>query len=292
MHVNAVAYNADLDQIAMSSPSFNEIWIIDHSTTTEEAKGHSGGLRRKGGDLLYRWGNPRAYRNGSSGDRRLFGQHNIQWISRGLLGEGHLLVFNNGGGRPRESYSSVDEFVPPTDKDGNYIRENGGAFGPAEAIWSYTAPTKKDFYSWFISGAQRLPNGNTLINSGATGVVFEVTPGKETVWKFANPFKPTGGGPPPAVAKTKAQTDGQKGAGPVSKKAVATVGPGPGGPPRAGNTLFRATRFALDFPAFRGKVLKPGKTLVEAAQDVDNPRPARETTPANPKTADAASAGR
>ncbi len=107
-----------------------------------------------------------------------------------MSGEGHLLVFNNGGGRKPEEYSSVDEFVPPTDKDGNYIRPKRGPFGPDKPLWSYTAPNKKDFYSWFISGAQRLPNGNTLINSGAVGIVFEVTPEKETVWKFSNPFKP------------------------------------------------------------------------------------------------------
>ena len=189
MHVNAVAYNAELDQIALSSPSFHEIWIIDHSTTKEEAKGHTGGRWGKGGDILYRWGNPRAYRNGTSLDQRLFGQHNIQWIAKGLSGEGHLLVFNNGGGRKPVEYSSVDEFVPPTDKDGNYIRPKRGPFGPAKPLWSYTAPNKKDFYSWFISGAQRLPNGNTLINSGAVGIVFEVTPEKETVWKFVQPFQ-------------------------------------------------------------------------------------------------------
>ena len=70
MHVNAVAYNAELDQIALSSPQFHEIWIIDHSTTTEEARGHTGGRWGKGGDILYRWGNPRAYRNGTSLDQR------------------------------------------------------------------------------------------------------------------------------------------------------------------------------------------------------------------------------
>jgi hypothetical protein len=203
MHVNAVAYNADLDQIAMSSPSFNEIWIIDHSTTTEQAKGRSGGRWGKGGDILYRWGNPRAYKNGSKLDQRLFGQHNIQWIAKGLKGEGHLLVFNNGSGRSPEEYSSVDEFVPPTDHDGNYTRANGSPFGPDRAIWSYTAPKKKDFYSWFISGAQRLPGGNTLINSGATGIVFEVTPENETVWKFANPFKPAANGPAPGAIAPK-----------------------------------------------------------------------------------------
>ncbi len=241
MHVNAVAYNADLDQIALSSPSFCEIWIIDHGTTTEEARGHTGGRWGKGGDLLYRWGNPRAYRNGTKLDQRLFGQHNIQWIPKGLSGEGHLLVFNNGSGRKPEEYSSVDEFVPPTDKDGNYIRPLHGPFGPDKPLWSYSAPNKKDFYSWFISGAQRLPNGNTLINAGAVGIVFEVTPEGETVWKFANPFKPVRSAPPAAR----------------------------GSPRRQGNTLFRATRYALDHPAFAGRTLTPGKTLVEIEEEFD-----------------------
>jgi hypothetical protein len=197
MHVNAVAYNAELDQVVVSSPHFCEIWIIDHGTTTEEARGHTGGRRGKGGDLLYRWGNPRAYRNGTKADRRLFYQHNIHWIPRGLSGEGHLLVFNNGDGRSPVAYSSVDEFVPPTDPDGRYLRDEHGRFGPAEALWSYSAPDKKDFFSSYISGAQRLPNGNTLINEGAYGLVFEVTPEKETVWKFSNPIKNV---PPPRPA--------------------------------------------------------------------------------------------
>src|SRR5436190_3841747 len=189
MHVNSVAYNAELDQIALSSPHFCQVWIIDHSTTTEQAKGHTGGRWGKGGDILYRWGNPRDYRSGAKLYQRLFFQHNVHWIPKGLRGEGRLLVFNNGGGRIPEEYSSVDEITPPTDKAGNYIREKRGAFGPSKADWTYTASNKKDFYSFFISGAQRLPNGNTLINSGANGIVFEVTPEAETVWKFVNPLK-------------------------------------------------------------------------------------------------------
>jgi hypothetical protein len=188
MHVNAVAYNADLDQVALSSPSFSEIWIIDHSTTTEEARGHTGGRWGKGGDILYRWGNPRTYRNGTKLDQRLFFQHNVQWIAAGCPGAGRLLVFNNGSQRQPEEHSSVDELEPPIDQAGNYLRREGAPLGPNEPHWSYAAPNKGDFYSWFISGAQRLPNGNTLINSGAVGTIFEVTPEKEIVWKFSNPF--------------------------------------------------------------------------------------------------------
>ena len=188
-HCNGVAYNAELDQIIVSVHAFSEFWIIDHSTTAAEAASHSGGRSGKGGDLLYRWGNPRAYRAGKKEDQKLFAQHNAHWIPRGLPGEGHVLVFNNGGNRPDGSYSSVDELVLPVDADGRYEYEPGGSYGPAGPVWSYTAPKKTDFYSFFISGAQRLPNRNTLICSGASGTIFEVTPESEVVWKYLNPVK-------------------------------------------------------------------------------------------------------
>ncbi len=188
-HFNGVAYNAELDQIVVSVWQFSEFWIIDHSTTTAEAASHAGGRSGKGGDLLYRWGNPRAYRAGTKADQKLFRQHNAHWIARGLPGEGHLLLFNNGNGRPGGNYSSVDELVLPVDEQGRYACKPGTAHGPAQPVWSYSAPKKSDFYSSFISGTQRLANGNTLICSGANGTIFEVTPSKEIVWKYINPGK-------------------------------------------------------------------------------------------------------
>jgi len=71
-HINSVDYNAQFDQILLSVPRFSEVWVIDHSTTTEEAAGHSGGNSGKGGDILYRWGNPQAYRVGDAGSEALF----------------------------------------------------------------------------------------------------------------------------------------------------------------------------------------------------------------------------
>ncbi len=153
MHTNAVDYNADLDQIMVSVHNFSEVWIIDHSTTTAQAATHSGGRYGKGGDLLYRWGNPRAYRSGTNADQRLFAQHCAKWIPKGRPGEGHLLVFNNGGGRSDGTYSSVDEVVLPVEKDGRYAREEFAAFGPERAAWSYSAPNKSSFYAMNISGA-------------------------------------------------------------------------------------------------------------------------------------------
>jgi hypothetical protein len=188
-HANGVAYNAELDQIAVSVYAFGEFWILDHSTTTKEAAGHTGGRSGKGGDLLYRWGNPRAYRAGTKADQKLFHQHNAHWIPKGLPGEGHILLFNNGSGNPGRNYSSVDELVLPVDAQGRYACNPGAAYGPDQPVWSYTAAKKSDFFSSFISGTQRLPNGNTLICSGANGTIFEVTPSKEVVWKYVNPVR-------------------------------------------------------------------------------------------------------
>jgi Spy/CpxP family protein refolding chaperone len=194
MHSNAVAYDAERDQVLLNVLEFNEFWIIDHSTTTAEAAGHTSGKSGKGGDLLYRWGNPRAYRAGTLKDQMLFGQHNTHWIPKGRPGEGHLLIFNNGSRRTGGAYSSVDELILPAFKDGAYEHKAGTAYGPEKPVWSYAAPKRSDFYAQFISGANRLPNGNTLICSGPNGTIFEVTPEKEIVWKYVNPV--TGSGSP------------------------------------------------------------------------------------------------
>jgi len=70
------------------------------------------------------------------------------------------------------------------DAKSGFSRAAGQPFGPAQPAWSYSDPGT--FYSGFISGAQRLPNGDTLICSGAPGRVFEVTPAGHIVWDWRN----------------------------------------------------------------------------------------------------------
>ncbi|NJD10564.1 MAG: arylsulfotransferase (ASST), partial [Gemmatimonadetes bacterium] len=186
-HMNSVAYNAALDQVVMSVRGNSELWVIDHSTTTAQAAGHTGGRSGKGGDLLYRWGNPATYGIGSTGAQMLYQQHDVQWIDAGSPGEGHFLVFNNGLNRPGGASSSVDEITPPVNADGSYTRTAGAAFGPTQLTWTYGGTFGKEYYAEAISGAQRLPNGNTLICYGTHGVLVEVTPAGEAVWEYINP---------------------------------------------------------------------------------------------------------
>lgn len=243
-HINSVAYNAELDQIVMSVRAFSEIWIIDHGTTTEEAARHRGGRYGKGGDLLYRWGNPATYRAGSKVDQRLFKQHDAHWIPAGLPGAGNILLFNNGNNRLGAPYSTADEIVPPVTADRRYSYQPSEAFEPEVAAWTYAAPVKTEMFSMVVSGAQRLPNGNTLICSGASGTLLEVTADHEVVWKYINPVSGNFLG-----ART------QRG-----------PGPGRGGLPPIHSALFRAYRYGADYAAFRGAALKPGQLLTEIAE--------------------------
>ncbi len=128
IHANSLDYDSVFDQVLFGARDFNEVWVIDHSTTAEEASGHTGGRQGMGGDLLYRWGNPQTYRAGDSTDQILFHQHHAAWIEPGLPGAGNITAFDNGLKRPGTLYSTAIEFVPPVDSTGHY--ETPGARRP------------------------------------------------------------------------------------------------------------------------------------------------------------------
>jgi hypothetical protein len=212
-HANSVSYNPKLDQIALSVRHFGEIWIIDHSTTTEVAAGHDGGIGGRGGDLLYRWGNPQTYRGaGVAGQQQLFSQHDARWIPDGFPGAGNLTVFNNGRGRPDGDYSSVDEIELPLHDRSEDRPRSAGPHAGARIVWSFSGSKAARFYASHISGAERLPNGNTLVCIGDQGRIFEVTPKSEIVWDYLNPIS---GGitrelppwMPPASGRAASETD-------------------------------------------------------------------------------------
>lgn len=228
-HFNSIDYNETLDQIIISTRNSDEIWIIDHSTTTEEAASHEGGIYGKGGDLLYRWGNPAAYNRGSTGDQKLFGQHGVHWIRDGLSDAGKILLFNNGNGRPGPDFSTIEVLTPPQDSLGGYITSPIDPFGPADPDWIYGDQAGENFYSAFMSNAQRLINGNTLVMSGSNGIIFEITPEKEKVWQYVIPLN----GDTPA-----------------------TQGGNPGN-----NWGFRGYKYAPNFAGFDGLDLVTGATI-------------------------------
>jgi len=183
IHINAVDYHNEWDQIVFSSRYQSEIFVIDHSTTTEEAEGHSGGNYGKGGDFLYRWGNPQNYNRGHDSDQIISNQHSINWIPYGSPGENHFILFNNyynGSGPWGES--AVLEFIPPVDTDGNYTIEEGDPYGPESYIWSY----ENDIFTAMQGGAFRLPNGNTLITDCDSAHILEVTSEGEIVWEYTD----------------------------------------------------------------------------------------------------------
>ncbi len=188
-HFNSIRYNAALDQIVVSAHNLNEFFVIDHSTTTAEAKGHSGGKRGQGGDLLYRWGNAANYGGTNAGSTGLSGQHDVEWIPDGLQGAGHFLIFDNGFSR---SYSRVIEIVQPVQADGSYAFVNN-VYGPDSVLWEYKANPQTSFYASHISGSQRLVSGNTQITDGPSGHLFEVTPAGATVWEYQLKSKSGGG---------------------------------------------------------------------------------------------------
>ncbi len=173
IHMNGIDYNPILDQIVVSSHYLNELWVIDHSTTTQEAASHSGGNSGKGGDFLYRWGNPAAY--STSGTQIFKVVHDSHWIPEGSPNAGRLAAFNNQG--VSITRSSVDQVIPPR-LDYLYTRNIGAAFEPA----TYIARHSCNGYSSNMSSSQFLPNGNIFVCMATSGLMYEVNPAGTTIW--------------------------------------------------------------------------------------------------------------
>jgi hypothetical protein len=216
-HFNTVDYNPSTDQILVDSREFGELYIIEHKT----------------GEIVYRWGNPSAYGGGDApsfttpGDQILFGPHDAHWIKEGLPGAGHILIFNNGWARPPVTYSSIIEMDPKT----------------GEIVWEYRSKCENSFSSHHISGAQRLPNGNTFICSGSHGHMFEVTNEGEVVWEYINPVT-TGG----------------------NKSWFDDLGF------QSNNSVFKAHRYGPDYPGLNGKDLKPRGQISKDIKDAWKPK--------------------
>ena len=226
IHINAIDYNKELDQILITCHNLSEVWILDHSTTIKDAATHSGGKYGKGGDILYRWGNPAAYNKGAKMDQKFFLPHNAYWIPKGYKDGGDIMIFNNGLGR-FPAHSSVEIITPTIMSAGVY--NSTLPYGPSSQKWIYKDPIPENFFSGFISGASRLSNGNTLVCVGLPGKFFELDDKNNVVWEYINPV----------VAEDEIGTDGEAG----------------------GNSVFRITYYAESYNAFKGKNMTPSSPI-------------------------------
>ena len=147
---------------------------------------------RETGEVIWRWG---------AGE--LGHQHHATELE-----SGNYLIFDNGAHIRRGATSRIVELNPESN----------------EIEWTYEGNPPVSFFSSYISGADRLPNGNTLICEGAHGRIFEVTHGGEIVWEYINPF-------------FEPDSSGQS----------------------LSNATFRAHRYGPDFPAFTGRDLDPSR---------------------------------
>jgi len=149
-------------------------------------------IDRKTGKIVWRLG---PYFTAAKALRKLgqiIGQHHAHLVPRGLPGEGNLLVFDNGGAagygasnpssptgldNARRDFSRVLELDPLS----------------LDIKWQYPPPAPgpggSRLYSSFVSSAQRLPNGNTLITEGNGGRLIEITPEHEIVWEYVSPYR-------------------------------------------------------------------------------------------------------
>jgi hypothetical protein len=221
LHINAIAYNPVLDQIILSVPYFNEVWVFDHGLTTAEAAGPAG-------DLLYRYGNPAAYQQGTLEDRVFAFQHDCKWIDPeaqpGDPDFGVLSIFNN---RAHDNYSPMVIWNPLQEDQSDYLFD-GSTFGPTEFIREIAHPdTPAIGVSSGLSSASLLPNGNALILSGRFGFAYEMNTDDEVVWEYRIPIRA---------------------GSPVEQGTELSVN---------NNITFRMDRYAPDHPAFAEKDLTP-----------------------------------
>lgn len=251
LHINAIDFSEIRNQIIVSVPNFDEVWIIDHTTTTEEAAGSFGGNSGDGGDLMFRWGNPVTYTRDTTMQKQLFFQHDVKFVDDFINASNPyyntISVFNN---RVGSDFSTANIFRPQWDMytwSYTFDESNTKTYFPADFDLTLTHPDPQQMYSTGLSSFQLLPNGNYLIMVGRFGYAFEMTPDDEIVWEYKTPF--IGG-------------------------AFATQGDSL---VTNNNLTFRMNRYPTDFPAFDGVdfssttfiELEPNVTFCDELLDIE-----------------------
>ena len=188
-HISGIDYSEERDEIVVCPNNIDELWVIDHSTTTAEAATSTGGARGQGGELIYRWGNPVVYdfNNGSFEQQFLSGAHDPRWCVDPVSGEIELTVHNNDrvDANPGDADSQVLLLDLPINASGDYEISDAETFLPENPVVLYEQDPANPFFSTpFMGGAQRLRNGNIVITLALSRTLVEVD-GKngDIVWQ-------------------------------------------------------------------------------------------------------------
>lgn len=189
-HISGIDYNPERDEIVVCPNAIDELWVIDHSTTTAEAATSTGGNRGRGGDIIYRWGNPVVYQfGGGDGTQFLSGAHDPRWFFCPEENEWRLTVHNNDrvDSDPGDTDSQVLELELPLDELGNYLLEDDSAYAPAAPEVLYEIDPSPGapftFRNRIMGGAQVLGNGNILITLALNAELAEIDPAGNVVWE-------------------------------------------------------------------------------------------------------------
>ena len=229
LHCNSIDYNPITDQVMISSKHFNEFWIIDRSTSINEAAGTSGGNSNQGGDLIFRWGNPKAYKTGETSDRKLFSQHDVQWIDENDINPnynffGKIVLYNN---HIATGLSLGQILEPEFDTTSfSYLKSNN-KFLPENFSAEFSHLDTSKNYSTAASSIQIIGDGSVVMCAGRQGRTFELTPDGQVAWEYVTPFKL--GNPVPQGTNLALSE----------------------------NFTFQAQRYLESYPAFIGKTLEP-----------------------------------
>lgn len=264
LHCNSIDYNQALDQVVINSVR-GELYVIDHGGTfiAGNPTGSLALAAGPAGDFLYRFGDPARYNQGaapsiltnwtesSTGNKQMGGAHHVSWIPSGYPGAGDMLIFNNAQNlfeHTQQSYAlEINGYLNAlTNNTGSYVNppaagyrawtqgnntDKGTRLISNQTVWFYNSKAVHGMFSHIGGGAQRLPNGNTLICSDTEGHIIEVTPSGEAVWEYINPV--TSGG----ILKFKRDN------WPMY------------------NSIFRAFRYAAGSPPLLGRTLTAGSTI-------------------------------
>lgn len=184
-HMNSIDYNVENDMILLSVKNINEIWVIDHSTTLEEAQTASGGKQKSGGDIIYRWGNPSAY--GQDGAVQIDNQHDACWVYHNGKWTGEISIFNNN---VKEKESCFLVIKPQLNRKRNsFLKDKNGQFLSAEIALNFCP---EGIFGGRQCSFQVLSSGNYLFGYSAKGEIIEYNSKGEIVWRYVNPYSVKG----------------------------------------------------------------------------------------------------